>query len=82
MGLPVSRVIVVASASSCATTAARKRVMHASRSAMGRAAQAGCAARAAAVLAATETASSAGIVSIMAPVEGLWMCRVGMVGGV
>ena len=71
IGLPVSLVMMPASASSSATMPARKRVMQALRSSSGTASQAGCAARAAAALAATELASSAGTWVMRAPLAGL-----------
>jgi hypothetical protein len=53
--------------------------MQALRSAMGVAAQAGWAARAAAALAATDAASSAGRVVMSWPLAGLWMASVFMI---
>ena len=79
IGLPISIVSVWASASSSATTPARKRRITASRSSSGRAAQAGWAARAAVALAATLALSSAFGAAISSPVAGLWICSVVMV---
>ena len=78
IGLPTSCVSVIASASSSATTPARKRCTMARFSASGTRPQAGSAARAAAALAATLAASSAGSSASSAPVAGLWIFRVGM----
>jgi hypothetical protein len=79
MGLPVSRVMVTASDSRSRTTPARKASMQALRWAMVVAAQAGWAARAAAALAATDAASSAGRVVMSWPLAGLWMASVFMI---